>query len=79
MVPRKLRRRLISSRSGMLDSEVRAAFILASSDADELRTLLSLDASGLLGLLDMDSVGESVADVDGALGCSMLGCCDKGI
>lgn len=43
----------------MLESEVKAAFILASSEAEELNTLLSFDARGLFGLLEIDNDGES--------------------
>lgn len=59
MVPRKSFRKLDSSKSGMLESEVKAAFILASSDAEEFKTLLSFEARGLLGLFEIDNDGES--------------------
>lgn len=59
MVPRKFRPRF---RSGIFDSDVRAAFIFASSEAEEFKTLLSLDASGLFGLFEMDNEGESNPD-----------------
>lgn len=59
MVPRKLRRKLSSSKSGIFESEVKAALIRASSEAEEFKTLFNFKASDLLGLLDIESVGDS--------------------
>jgi hypothetical protein len=71
IVPRKFLLRLDSSKSGMFDSEVKAAFILASSEADEFRTLFNFEAKGLFGLLDIDKDGESGAKV-AVFVCSIL-------
>lgn len=59
MVPLKLRRKLSSSKSGIFESEVKAALIRASSEAEEFKTLFNFKASDLLGLLDMERVGDS--------------------
>lgn len=71
MVPRKFRARLASSKSGIFESDVKAAFIFASSEADEFNTLLSFEASGLFGLLDIDKEGDSkpvgVGDLTGSI------------
>lgn len=65
MVPRKLRRKLSSSKSGIFESEVKAAFIRASSEAEEFKTLFNFNASDLLGLLEIERVGDS--DVFGSI------------
>lgn len=67
IVPRKFLRKLDSSKSGIFESEVKAAFILASSEADEFKTLLNLEARGLLGLFEIDKDGES-----GVFDCSIF-------
>jgi hypothetical protein len=41
----------------MLDSEVKAALILASSETDEFNTLFNFRAKDLFGLLEMDKEG----------------------